>query len=332
MKTTPGMLRAADAQRQIAHESKQPAMTKSDLLVYGQHNWSVSYAHTEDHNGAWQRLVRSYDQRPTVMDGVTGADYVSLPNVQIAVVGSALWCHCGFPQVIMGHKQCASLLSSHIAIDVLDLVRAPWPALFIEIPHGLIFATNDAAELAQIVSVLVLNHGQFDPPRWSYIAFTESSITLWRHGVTTRLLCDATLESSYDTEPYSEHFTSVDARAQALLGRLILGVCLSMSDPTRFKEPGTNNTPAMPGNKRASPLPKTRTYVLKTTTAVDCRAAVTDYARGGASSVPKVQVMVAGHWRHQPHGPGSKLRKLIHISPYWKNNADLPILVKPHRL
>jgi len=326
---TPGMLRAAALQREMSRTSPK-AMSKQELMAYGRLNWSNSYKHTEDHDEAWQRLVRAHNQLPDI-GGVTGADYVSMPNVQIAVSGSALWCHCGFPQVIMGHKQCASLLASRVAAEVLNQVRAPWPAFFIEIPHGLIFATHESGELEQIVSVLVQNHNRFDPPKWAYIAFTEGSLTLWRHGVTATQLCAADLESSYDTAPYSEDFTTIDARAQELLGRLIIGVCLSMSDPTRFKDKGAGS-PSAPGNKRGSDQPKTRTYVLGTTTTVDCRAAVADYARGNRGGIPKVQVMVAGYWKYQPYGPRSTLRKLIHVSPAWRGPDTAPILTKPHRL
>jgi hypothetical protein len=177
-----------------------------------------------------------------------------------------------------------------------------------------------------------VRHSEYEPFRWSYIAFTESSITLWRHGIATSELHTAEIAGTYDTTPYSEAVTAVDDRAQCLLGRLIAGVCLSMSDPTRVIDKGSKTKPGTKGNKRESAEPKTRTYELRTTTTIDCREAVTDYARGGGGGAPKVQIMVAGHWRHQAHGPGSKLRKLIHIEPYWKNSADLPILVKPHRL
>lgn len=35
-----------------------------------------------------------------------------------------------------------------------------------------------------------------------------------------------------------------------------------------------------------------------------------------------VRVLVTGHWRNQPYGPGHSLRKLIWIEPYWKGRDD----------
>jgi hypothetical protein len=35
-----------------------------------------------------------------------------------------------------------------------------------------------------------------------------------------------------------------------------------------------------------------------------------------------VRILVSGHWRHQPYGPGSALRRLQWIEPYWKGKDD----------
>jgi hypothetical protein len=46
-----------------------------------------------------------------------------------------------------------------------------------------------------------------------------------------------------------------------------------------------------------------------------------------------VRVLVTGHWKNQPYGPGSSLRKLIWIEPYWKGmsyeGSDAPSVTAP---
>lgn len=323
-------LQAAAAQREMAR-THPLSFRKADLIQGGLDNWERSYKLTRNQDEALRLLLTWHADR-SLPGGVNGADYFCLPNIQISTLGAALWCDCGFPQVVMGHKQCATLLSSHIAADVIAELRAPWPAFLIEVPRGLVFALDDLRASTVSVTAVLVTTQRFETVRWSYIAFTESSITLWRHGLEAKHLRVADETPTYDTTPYSEAITDIDCRAQELLGRLIAGVCLSMSDPTKYVDKGASSKPKAKGNQRESSEPKTRTYVLETTTTIDCREAVSGYARGGGGGVPKVQIMVAGHWRHQAYGPGSKLRKLIHIDPHWRNSADLPILVKPHRL
>jgi hypothetical protein len=57
-------------------------------------------------------------------------------------------------------------------------------------------------------------------------------------------------------------------------------------------------------------------------------------ARGesGTGQLLTVQVRVQGHWKHQPHGPGNKQRKLLWIQPYWRGPEDGPVRNTPHRL
>lgn len=44
------------------------------------------------------------------------------------------------------------------------------------------------------------------------------------------------------------------------------------------------------------------------------------------------RILVAGHWKMQPHGEGQKLRKLIHIEPYWRGPLNGETTNKPHLL
>jgi hypothetical protein len=45
----------------------------------------------------------------------------------------------------------------------------------------------------------------------------------------------------------------------------------------------------------------------------------TDARIPGGRARPSHVIRVPGHWKMQPHGPGSTLRKRIHIEPHWRN-------------
>jgi len=64
----------------------------------------------------------------------------------------------------------------------------------------------------------------------------------------------------------------------------------------------------------------------------DFRDRVRDYVEGKSHSAPNVQVLVSGHHKMQPHGPGNSLRKLIWREPFWRGPEDAPIAIRPHKL
>jgi hypothetical protein len=64
---------------------------------------------------------------------------------------------------------------------------------------------------------------------------------------------------------------------------------------------------------------------------VDAREYVRAYVAGEKRSI-KVQYMRRGHWRNQPCGPRSSLRKFIHIEPHWVGPEAAPIAVRSHRM
>jgi hypothetical protein len=40
--------------------------------------------------------------------------------------------------------------------------------------------------------------------------------------------------------------------------------------------------------------------------------------------------IVRGHWKRQVHGPGRTERKMIFVQPYWKGDADSPLVARAH--
>jgi len=328
--STPDVIAASKLQKELAIWHKNTT-SKQELMKIGSRVWKVTYAHTRSHDEAFKLLLNDYSR--SYVRGVRADSYALLPNIQLSLLGSALWSDCGFPQVIMGHKQAASIMATRISSDIIEAVRPPWPAFYIEVPRGLLFINGEDNSILDITGILVLCYSfDSEPIKWAYTAYTGQSITMWQHGVSTKQLCSVDLASSYDVRAFSEETTDLDHRTCEMISRLIIGVCLSMSDPSKYEDKNVKSNKKERGKNKRDGEPRTRNYVIKNTTTVDCRKEISSYVLKGTSGVPTVQVMVAGHWKMQPYGPNKSLRKAIHIEPYWRGPDDGPILVKPHKI
>lgn len=314
-------------------------ITKDQLLLIGRHIWTLSYKQQDSDEGAMRSLMTIVNGGVEARDPAwlaIGGELL-LPQNQLIYTASALWCHQGFPQVVMGHKYAAALLATKLSPDVLSLVKPPWRAFFIEVPHGLLLVEdNERKREVSVTGLLVahIDHAPSGEKRWAYFTLTETQVNLWKHGASAELLLAQKVAGAYDDEPFLEEMTNLDERCNVLIGRLILNVCLAFSDPENVKAPKPDKKGARgKHNARESSEPKVRTYVLGTTPSIDCRPQVEHYLRTGrVGHHLNVQVLVAGHFKTQPHGPRNELRKIIWREPYWRGPDDAPILVKPHVL
>jgi hypothetical protein len=128
--------------------------------------------------------------------------------------------------------------------------------------------------------------------------------------------------------------TDHDARACAAIGRIIVNTALAMSDPRNV----TLSRPARVRHRvnsafkgRVEPEPTCRQYVLGKDIhlSTDLRPELRRYLSGHRKS-PSVQVLVSGHYKMQPYGPKSSLRKLIWREPFWRGPEDSPIPIRSH--
>ncbi len=322
-----------DSNMKHAAANPHERVTKDRIFDLGRLIWPFSYKKANTDEGAAMALMESANE------GVIGRDpywtllaaELMLPQNQLVYTASALWCHQGFPQIVMGHKYAAALMATKLSKDVIDTIRPPWRAFFVEVPAGLLFAYDNIAKReSSVVGALVahVDHKMSGTQRWAYYAITESQVTLWRHGAESADLLVGDKPGCWDEEPFIERNEKLDDRTNAMLGRLILNACLAMTDPKNVKPPKGEKKMRV-HNQRESSEPKVRTYVLGATPSVDCRAAITNYLRTGrVGSELNVQVLVAAHWRNVPHGPEHALRRMQWIEPYWKGPDDAPILVK----
>lgn len=254
---------------------------------------------------------------------------------QCTALGSARWCDNGFPQVTMGHKYCSYLMASTMSPEACDYVKPPWNAFVIEVPNDVLFLSDsDTKEEHMIRRILVLRlstHSKGQAHCWGYVAFTDSSLTLWRYGVTAAELAVPSEEGMVMGEG-SQEFTAVDERLAIVIGRFIISTCLAMSDPTNIKKTGAGHKEYEKGAHRTSDEPVLRTFQIGKPVKLDFREAISRYIKYGAKRMPSVQVLVCGHYKMQPYGPRHSLRKLLWIQPFWRGPEDAPILVRPHEL
>lgn len=258
------------------------------------------------------------------------------PCDQLTLIASYRWANSGFPQVAMGHKYAAALMATCVTEELKSHIIVPWPAFVIMLPPGLVHIINDETKRASDVRHVLVAQLRFrgnPQPGWAMIVFTDSSELLWRYGPSVDCLLDMEKDTAGWTEcDFIHPFEDVDKRAAALLGRLVCGVCLAMSDPDNIKGPKHSGQSAKVVNDPRQ-APNLRTYQLGKPINLDCRPAIRSYLEGKRKGgVPEVQVLVRGHWKMQPWGPKHSLRKAIQVQPYWRGNEEAPINVRDHVL
>lgn len=283
------------------------------------------------------RMGRASEANNRLIEGLYFHAMIAYADGQVTALGLSRWADNGFPQVTMGHKFCAALLCTGMGEDVLEYVKPPWSAFFIEVPDGMLPVDSERFGRTEIRRILVLRmKSKRVGEAWAYVAFTETVMSLWRFGVTTAELLPPTLENSdyLCDDPSSEALTTQDERVTTLLGRLIINTCLAMSDRNAIKKVGPGHkTQATSWNKRTEREPIVRTFQVGQPVKLDVREQVRAFIAGSrGGSAPNVQVRVRGHFKTQHHGPQNALVKIIWRQPFWRGPEDAPILVRPHAL
>lgn len=268
---------------------------------------------------------------------------------QLTSIGLVRWTHAGFPSIQIGHRYAAALLTTNATAEAIDAARPPFPAFMIELPDGLLSIENPssgAAEPLRRILVSRISSSRLpDGWAWAYTAYTENGLTLYRFGVSGQELLPATIDEDVlpdgrkkIRDPLDFEVSKTDERVMALVGKLIVNTCLAMSDPTQVREIGKSHEAwrkrqraSAAGNVRDFPEPVVRVFQVGKSVKHDFRDVVREYVTGARKSA-SVQVLVAGHYKMQPHGPRNSLRKLIWREPFWRGPDDAPIPMRPHVL
>lgn len=303
-------------------DSRPP--TREDLATLGLTLWPHTYRVTKDDREAFERLMDWAEEGGRSLLAAA----LNLPSEQISMLGAARWADQAFPRFIMSHSYAAALMATAVSEDVLDHIRAPYKAFMVDVPEGLLSIVDPVrGGEARIKWILVqeINDGEGRP--WQYIAHTDTTMCLWRHGVTTRTLCEPDIPGNvWDGCSFMAPKDERDDRVAALIGRLIVGVCLASIEPSNLRATSKHSVKASPELLRPSDI---RTFKLGKPLRIDCRRAVRDYVEGRRGGPPSVRTLVRGHFKTQRHGPGNSLVKVIWREPYERGPADAPILVRP---
>jgi len=245
---------------------------------------------------------------------------------------AARWVQQGSPTIILDDQLAASLMATNVGVESVEHIRPPWKAFVIEIPPGLL--DYEFGGERRSFQLIMVHHVQGSSgSKWVYWAKELDDAT--RDGspgiVSTTTTEKMILEGWDDMEnAVNEQHT----RAGYLVGRLILSLCLALSDPTtttlreRKRSKGRGNR-----FRTANSIPDPRNFVMGRSITVDCRPAIRDFIAGTKEMGSiNVQTLVRGHWKHQVHGVGRALRKLVHIEPYWKGPEEAKILIRPTKV
>jgi hypothetical protein len=238
----------------------------------------------------------------------------------------------------MGHKYAAALMATHVPAEISSITLPPWKAFCVEIPDNLLFILNSRSEEIPIKRVLVqyIETSQDKSGTWQYVAFTNTDVTIWNHGVKSVQMAEGQFEQYEGTENewantiFSLPPNSIDDATNKLIGKLIINVCLAMSDPenvkTRTENGSVGSIPSNRGNFKG-----VRTYKLGKPISIDARQAIDDYMHGRSRSrgAPSVQTIVRGHWKPKLT---SRIGRPVWIEPYIRGPEDAPVLIRPVRL
>jgi len=322
------------------HPELARSLTRDDLVGMGKSLWELGYKKTQEDGEAFELMVDEMRKvaktSPNPYFATLASNFLFLPMEQISMFWAARWADQAFPVFQMGHKYAAALMATSVTVEE-DSIRPPFKAFLIDVPLGLL-AIEDSGDgklydVKHVLAHWIKNHeGEMV---WSYVALTTGRVTIWQHGASTKRLLEGVHidpEREWSSYSFGMAVGDRDERANHLIQRLMLNTCLAVSSPNSMKAIGKTSKMS-PRDVRASQEPLVRTYQVGKPITLDCRDAVRDYLAGQKPGKKlSVQVLVAGHWKNQHHGPKNTLRKIIWIEPYWRGPEDGPILTRPHKL
>ena len=240
------------------------------------------------------------------------------------------WYEGGLPSITMGHKLAASYMATRLPPEVIDEVRAPFPAFLLEIPEGLLTAHDDTdGALVNIRRALVGSDPVING--WCVCAYTDGQSSLWRkHKLLSQLVAKWDPSETVDS-PFGLHLDSMDARSIELLGRLIICAMLHMTGGA-VKQIGKGHGLHQSGaSRRAGAKPVSRVFQLCHDVKHDVRQVVRDYVAGAGTKLT-TQYLACGYWKQQHYGPRNTLRRRQFIEPAWHGPVDAPIAQRSHVL
>jgi len=318
--------------------------TKEGLMRSGQSWWEHSYKGAKTDKEARENFVTFAQEQ--------GDPFFTIscqPPDSYIYFGAARWADQGFPTITMGERLCAALCGTEIPEDWYEEIRAPWKAFVIEIPQGTppLITVYDPEQQKRtratriLVQVVTDGGTPEEDIEWWWMLYSECDQHFWRQGTTRQILKPVEFGDTetaryriHNPEAFGEEIAQ-DERIYHLVSRLVFNSILTLTDPERVKPTGSSHkrwegTP----NRRPGQVPEQRVFIIGKPIKIDLRQNMRDYLEGRSKKSFKVttQFPVHGHWRWQPYGPKSSLRRRQWIEPHWRGPTDGVIPVRQHDL
>lgn len=239
------------------------------------------------------------------------------------------WAMCGAPNLTAGHRLAASMMATKIPIDLLCEVAHPWLAYCVSIPRGILGFVCPTGCGHQVDHVRVIaDPGGRDEVYLLAVYADDGSpmaLTIYER---PKPLARAVGDVAESMRELSSGWGAQGIAAAELALRFALGSVVHL-EASGQHDHAKARQPSVRRNIRKSGAPESFTFQLKGEVRVDCRGWSRDYVASGGKS-PAVQCLVRGHWKRQSWGAGSRLRKWIHVEPYWRGPEEAPIAVRSH--
>lgn len=303
--------------------------------------WPHTYAISDTDEGALKgaceftsKLRETQPERAEALRAMLQAE-----TTYLTLMGGARWADQAFPVVqLASHRYAAALMATSVPKEIP--VKAPWSSFLIEIPRGLLWTTDPEGTVVDLSCILVYiyrapNYDRQLVEGWNFIALSEGEAMLHKVHHTPDSLRDPPMEGVGDNafpDALAMDLSGQDERTLTLLSRLVLNVCVVMSDPTSVRQMGKHLKGWERGPGRVTKEPLFRVFRVGRPIELDCRPALRDFVLGQRRGPLTVQFLVRGHWRNQACGPKLAQHKVIWVEPYWKGPEDAPIQVRPHVL
>lgn len=241
------------------------------------------------------------------------------------------WGALGCPVVRFSKEWGASVCCSSIPSELFQLICPPWDSFIIDVPPelGMKLCFGSPSEQHDLAYIKVgLLRGRVESADglvdgWYVSQGNEAGL---ENG--EALVIEA--GRLFDSVGFSEDVPPASRETLQLIGPLIGAVCMAFANGDRRSVGARSEAEKA---RRGAKYPTRQEYIVGRPVEIDLSRRVAEYvAKGGTGSKLKVQGVVAGHWKNQPHGRAGSLRKFIHIEPYWRGPEDAPIAVRPHVL
>jgi hypothetical protein len=331
------------------YETKQRA-TKKELDVAEEElrNLNVAFSKYIRHWGIKTGRAHPSELESVMMlyasihaDGLFDAAELVLQKLSMEAYADELpwveqWRTCGYARMNCGHKLAAALMMT-TAPDDME-VLAPWKAWSLYVPNGLLVLQYSLDDLKK-EQVAARRSGMTKRTYDFLFQVGDTRTPDVQDAEICRIWCVGSEPRSViikfaDICIVSEVLTHDGSPMNTAIRNYVKGVCLTLDTDVETHRKGVWGPKT--GKKRTGKEPIAGCqYELGSPVTIDLRAAVKEFvygARRGVSSPPKVQFLVRGHWRNQPHGPGRQDRKHIWIEPFWKGDEQARVLLRAHNI